>query len=1048
MADLTLRNVKGSPLTNQEVDDNFSNLNTDKLENVSEDTTPQLGGDLDTNGNDIKFGDNDVATFGDSDDLQIFHNGAKSFIKDTGTGALVLDTDGDSVRISHSDNAEEMARFTKNGSVLLKYDGADKLATTSSGVDVTGTLVSDGLTVDGGGTIQSATGGVLALRTTDGFASSGDVFGALEFRSPDNSITEEVRAKIQTTSIGSVGNADLEFYTSSSNDVIKRMDIGFDGVVSLYEDTGTTAKLTWDASAEELQFKDNVKAEFGDGGDLQIYHDGDYSYVSDQGTGDLLLQGNNLRLVNYPWTKNYLTAVNGGAVNLYYDGVVKFATTSTGIDVTGTVTADGLTVDGSANAITLQSPSQNVRYKITDGTVEGRLGVDGGVDVYSGSVSAHPYRLRSNDTKRQEIASNGDISFYDNTGTSQDFYWDASTSRLGLGTTSPSQALDVSGNINQEVSGTSTIAFKINADLGTSENRYLRIQTPATDNTLDGFTFNTNNSYIFQTDSANNFEIDSSGDISFYNEAGTSKNFYWDASSSRLGLNNTSPSSRLHIDSGTSTELLRIDHEYAGNSPALILNNQSGNLLAGSRISFRIADTEECAISWAYGSGGASYLAFHANESERMRLDSIGRLGIGTTTPSTELTVSGTITETSDGTDYNIVSQYDIGTEPNEVPINAFLGSMAYQDAEGVNIDELVVNQNLGIGTTSPTVPLQVVTSSGNALRITRSGVDSQHIEINETDGSTHRIKANATVSKVFEIANSFGDIRFRTSSSIGGDTEAARIDSSGNLLVGTTDNIAHVGSSSGEGISLSAGSYGGFIGASRSDNVVTVLNRQTSDGTIAEFRKDGSTVGSIGAKSGDLYIGTGDVGLKFSDQYDTIHSVRGDTGADLNGAVDLGRSNVRWRNLYLSGGVYLGGTGSANLLNDYEEGTWTPVLTMTTSGDMTASVGGANYTKIGRMVHFTCYVYGIDTTSPTPSGEPRLTGLPFASKGSNTFTPINITYASFLANSYDKSYGGYVQSGESYIRFNEGNTSILSEADLESGTNRQIMISGVYQTA
>jgi len=54
MATIVLRNVKGSALTFQEGDDNFNNLNTDKIENVVEDTTPQLGGDLDCQGNTIQ----------------------------------------------------------------------------------------------------------------------------------------------------------------------------------------------------------------------------------------------------------------------------------------------------------------------------------------------------------------------------------------------------------------------------------------------------------------------------------------------------------------------------------------------------------------------------------------------------------------------------------------------------------------------------------------------------------------------------------------------------------------------------------------------------------------------------------------------------------------------------------------------------------------------------------------------------------------------------------------------------------------------------------
>jgi hypothetical protein len=60
-----------------------------------------------------------------------------------------------------------------------------------------------------------------------------------------------------------------------------------------------------------------------------------------------------------------------------------------------------------------------------------------------------------------------------------------------------------------------------------------------------------------------------------------------------------------------------------------------------------------------------------------------------------------------------------------------------------------------------------------------------------------------------------------------------------------------------------------------------------------------------------------------------------------------IGGASNRYTNLFLSGGVYLGGTGSANLLADYEEGTWTPSNTGTAT--ISASVG--RYTKVGRLV-------------------------------------------------------------------------------------------------
>ena len=115
---------------------------------VSSDTTPQLGGNLDTNGNDITFGDNNKAIFGAGSDLQIYHDGGDSFIKDTGTGQLWIASD-DYVGITNSAANEFKARFNTNGSVQLYYDNSEKLATTTTGVSVTGTLAATAFTGDG-----------------------------------------------------------------------------------------------------------------------------------------------------------------------------------------------------------------------------------------------------------------------------------------------------------------------------------------------------------------------------------------------------------------------------------------------------------------------------------------------------------------------------------------------------------------------------------------------------------------------------------------------------------------------------------------------------------------------------------------------------------------------------------------------------------------------------------------------------------------------------------------------------------------------------------
>ena len=88
-----------------------------------------------------------------------------------------------------------------------------------------------------------------------------------------------------------------------------------------------------------MNFPDNNKAIFGAGSDLQIYHDGDNSYINDSGVGDLKLGGNQLQLNNAAQTRNYIYAVDEAQVELKYNNALKLATTATGIDVTGLVTA-------------------------------------------------------------------------------------------------------------------------------------------------------------------------------------------------------------------------------------------------------------------------------------------------------------------------------------------------------------------------------------------------------------------------------------------------------------------------------------------------------------------------------------------------------------------------------------------------------------------------------------------------------------------------------------------------------------------------------------
>jgi hypothetical protein len=169
-------------------------------------TGADINGDANIDGN-LSFGDNNKATFGAGSDLQIYHDGSNSRIADQGTGGLVLQGDA-GVYIKSSDNAETMAQFVKDGQVSLWYDNVSKLATSSSGVDIEGTLTSDGLTVND----------TLRLDNEDTTVSTGDIFGDIEFYDNDGgSASAGVTAKIEAQAASPYGASSLIFYTSSSS---------------------------------------------------------------------------------------------------------------------------------------------------------------------------------------------------------------------------------------------------------------------------------------------------------------------------------------------------------------------------------------------------------------------------------------------------------------------------------------------------------------------------------------------------------------------------------------------------------------------------------------------------------------------------------------------------------------------------------------------------------------------------------------------------------------------------------------------------------------
>jgi hypothetical protein len=202
-------------------------------------TAADVSGKVDSTGDsmtgNLSFGDNDKAIFGAGSDLQIYHDGTHSYVRDEGTGGLILTTNGAAVYIQKGDS-ETSAEFNIDGAVNLRYDNAQKLATTSTGIDVTGSVVCDGATVAGAaiGTVTTDNDLSFNMNATNNFKCTPTGSGTLTFTNItsgqsgniwlDNSGGYVISAASTTyisaadlTAISTAGKYYLSYYSDGTN---------------------------------------------------------------------------------------------------------------------------------------------------------------------------------------------------------------------------------------------------------------------------------------------------------------------------------------------------------------------------------------------------------------------------------------------------------------------------------------------------------------------------------------------------------------------------------------------------------------------------------------------------------------------------------------------------------------------------------------------------------------------------------------------------------------------------------------------------------------
>ena len=319
-----------------------------------------------------------------------------------------------------------------------------------------------------------------------------------------------------------------------------------------------------------------------------------------------------------------------------------------------------------------------------------------------------------------------------------------------------------------------------------------------------------------------------------------------------------------------------------------------------------------------------SPLQFGTNNSERMRIDTNGNVGIGTSSPSTRLHTDVTggdnelrIATTTSGDP--TLALYANGAGAHAIAFDRSDLALTFTTVGSSERMRIDANGRVGIGTSSPETIIHATASSA-IIRLTS--------DTNGTSGVDFGDSADTNIGRIL-YDNSDNSMRFTTNAS-----EAVRIGSTGTVTVGkTAEDIGTAGH---------AFAAQGYAFHTRDGNTPLFINRKTSDGTLVDFRKDNTTVGSIGTNSGNIYLTDGARSLIVDG---SVVKAGYSTGGDADNAQDLGESGTRWKDLYLSGTAYvdtaLDVDGTIKLDGNYPTGTSNVALGNTA---LDSTDGTANY--------------------------------------------------------------------------------------------------------
>ena len=396
---------------------------------------------------DVNIPDNNAIRFGNSQDLQLYHDGANSSIQNS-TGDLFIYGGSDDIRI-RAKNDEESIVANPNGGVYVYHDGSVKLATVVDGIDISG--------------VASTTFGLNIIDPSS-----------------------------------STHGAHFSFDDTNSKVLIGGVTSGTKNTaISIPRDTTQVDFGT------HITLPDNGRIKLGQASDLQLYHDGSNSFISETGTGILYIQGSGtIRLRGTTTEENLIEAVENGAVSLYHNNSVKIATTSTGVDVTGNATLSGqLTLGSGNNLVNAGNLTLDVGGDIT-------LDADGGdIKLSNGGTQFANFGDATGAVHIDAVISDDDIKFRGNDGGSTITALTLDMSEGGAATFNDSVTLSDELSIN----GTGTAQIKINGATGNES--ILRFYDGGSESWMIRQT-NSDNVLSFRRNSNNYLSLSASGAVS------------------------------------------------------------------------------------------------------------------------------------------------------------------------------------------------------------------------------------------------------------------------------------------------------------------------------------------------------------------------------------------------------------------------------------------------------------------------------------------------------------------------------------------------------